>query len=126
MASELRKTILEVEDIPSEVIEVPEWGVEVVVRGMDGLARARFLRRATSADGEADYEKFYPELIIACAYDKDGNPAFEGADRDALNQKSGRALERVATVAQRLSGLGGDDIEEAKGNSESSPKNAST
>ena len=99
---------------------------------MDGLARARFLRRATGPDGEADYERFYPELAIACLYelpDEDGTPGvpiFEAADREALNKKSGKALERVATVAQQLSGLGAVDLEEAKGNSECSPKNAST
>lgn len=126
MASELRKSILEADDIPHEMLKIPEWGVEVEVRGMNGLERAGFLRRATGDDGEVAYERFYPELVIATVFDESGQKVFEPADRDAINAKSGAALERIASVAQRLSGLGSVDLEEAKGNFDGSPKNAST
>lgn len=116
-AKELRKAIFESEDIPEELVAVPEWGdVKILVRGMNGKQRARFLRRATDpATGQVSWENFYPELVIATAHHpEDKSPIFEDADRDTLNQKSGIALNRVAEVAQRLSGLGGDDVEDAK------------
>ncbi len=115
MASELRKSILESEDIPEKIVDVPEWGTKVLIKGMNGKARANFLRRSTTQSGEVSFENFYPELVIATAHDPETRePIFEPADRDGLNTKSGLALNRVAEVAQRLSGLGADDLEEAK------------
>jgi hypothetical protein len=116
-AKELRKAIFESEDIPEKIVPVPEWGdVEILVRGMNGKQRAKFLRRATDpVTGQVSWENFYPDLVIATAHQVDTKELiFEDADRDTLNQKSGMALSRVAEAAQKLSGLGGDDVEEAK------------
>lgn len=128
MVSELRKSILENEDIQQEIVAVPEWGgTKLEVRGMNGKDRASFLRRSTDSEGNIAYENFYPELLIATLFDPEsGEKVFEPADRDALNQKSGAALERLAIVAQRLSGLGVSDVEAAEGNSEGSQSNGST
>ena len=127
MASELRKSIFEVDDIPTQVVEVPEWGVEILVKGMNGKGRANFLKRSTDADGNVSYENFYPELVIATAFDPEsGEQIFDSADRDTLNTKSGVALNRIAEVAQRLSGLGSDDVGEAKKDSSESLKSGST
>lgn len=127
MASELRKLVFDAEDIPEEEVEVPEWNVTVLVRGMNGKGRANFLRRSTDANGNVSFENFYPELIIATAFDPEtGEQIFEKSDRDTLNTKSGVALNRIAEVAQRLSGLGSEDVEEAKKESDEIPSNAST
>lgn len=128
MASELRKQIFEAEDIPEEMVDVPEWETKILVKGMNGKGRANFLRRSTDpVSGQVSYENFYPELVIATAHDPDsGEPIFESADRDNLNSKSGIALNRIAEVAQRLSGLGGADVEEAKKDSPETQSNGST
>ena len=128
MAGELRKLIFETDDIPEEVVDVPEWKTKILVRGMNGKGRATFLRRTSDPNtGQVSYENFYPELVIATAFDPDTREqVFEPADRDMLNSKSGIALNRVAEVAQRLSGLGGDDVEEAKKDSDETPNNGST
>lgn len=120
MASELRKTILESEDIISENLLVPEWNVTIEVRGMDGRARAKFLRNTADPTGKSvAWEKYYPELLIATCFDPETHEAlFEAADRDALNRKSAAALERVSAVSQRLSGLSGDDVESSKSETE--------
>ena len=69
MASELRKQILEVDDIQMEPVVVTEWGdLEVEVRGMSGLERAGFLKRSTDKDGDVAFERFYPELLIATCF----------------------------------------------------------
>lgn len=122
MASELRKTILESDDIATEMLYVPEWDVTIEVRGMDGKARARFLRNTADPSGKSvAWEKYYPELLIATCFDPETHePLFEPADRDALNQKSAAALERVSAVSQRLSGLSGDDVESSKSDAEKS------
>lgn len=126
-SSKLKSKILNREDIPSEVVFIPEWDVKVEVRGMNGFERAGFLRRTTADGGEVNFEKFYAELIISTVFDPEsGEKVFEPADRDSINRKSGAALERIALVSQRLSGLGAPDVEEAEGKSEGQEKNAST
>lgn len=106
MASELRATVLESDDIESEEITIDQWGVTLLVKGMSGGDRAKFIKRS-SRGGEVDLERFYPEVVIATCFDP-ANPdekVFEPADRDALSAKSGAALEQVATMALRLSGM---------------------
>ena len=105
MAKSLREKILAAKDIRSERVHVPEWGVEVEVRSMTGAQRARVLQGAT-VDGEVDLERLYPILLIETVYDPEtGEPVFDAADRDALNAKNSGALERIAKVAMRLSGI---------------------
>ena len=102
----LREKIFNAQDIRSEAVFVPEWDLEIEVRAMTGKARAHFLQNSLGADGKADLERMYPDLLIACVFDpEEGERLFDLADRDALNSKSGAALERVASVAMRLSGL---------------------
>ena len=113
MASELRKSILESDDIEEETIEVPQWdNAKILVRGMSGKARAGFLKR-TSKGNVVDLERFYPELIIATTFDPEtpDEPLFEAADRDAISAKSGAALEAVSSVALRLSGMGAGSVD---------------
>lgn len=128
MASELRKSIFDIEDIPEEVVPIPEWGdLKILVRGMTGLSRANFLKRATDANGEVAFDRFYAELVIATSFDpEDGEKIFEPSDREAINAKSGLALERLARVAQRLSGLGSTELEEAKKDSAETMNSDST
>ena len=62
----LREQILEHDDLEEEVVDVPQWEAKVLIRGMDGKSRAKFLRSVTNKDGSGDVDiaKFYPALII--------------------------------------------------------------
>jgi hypothetical protein len=114
MAGELRKTIFEADDIESEIVEIPQWGVKIEVRGMTSKERAKLLK-STSVNGEVDFDRWFPDLIIATAHDPEtGEKVFEAADRDMLNTKSGAAITRLAETASRLSGLGEADVDAAK------------
>jgi len=111
----LRDKILAAKDIQDEVVDVPEWGVKLLVRGLTGRQRARLLQNAVDANGNVDLERIYPELVIYSVYDPEtGEQVFKPADRDALADKSGAALERIAQVAMRLSGLSANAVKEAK------------
>lgn len=116
MASELKKTILEYEDIQEKIIEVPEWGnIKVLVRGMSSGARAKLLENASNAGGKVDMTNWFSDLVIATAHDPDtGERIFEPADRDALKNKNGAAISRITEVATRLSGLADSAVEDAK------------
>ncbi len=127
MASELRQQILDYDDLESEMVEVPQWGgVKLLVKGMNGRARARFLK-ASANNGQVDFERFYPELLIATVHDPESEePVFATADRDALNNKSGSALDQLASVAMRLSGLSDNSVKEAEKDLEQTPNGGST
>lgn len=105
MAS-LRERILNAKDIQSETVTIDEWGVEVEVRGMNGSARARLLQNVMDKQGNINLEKMYPELLITTVFDPhSGEQVFQITDQELINAKSGSALDKVAQVAMRLSGL---------------------
>jgi hypothetical protein len=117
VSSKIRDQILSAADLRSERVTIPEWGVEVEVRGLTGTQRARLMRSGFDASGTVDFERLYPELAIASTFDPDsGEAVFTEADRDALNGKSGSALERLAQAAMRVSGLSADATEQAAKN----------
>lgn len=102
----IRDQILAVQDIPSEVVDVPEWGVKIEVRGMTGAERTRIMDKATSSGKDVNLQFVYPEIVIATAFDPDtGKQIFVPEDKDVLLSKSANALDRIAMVGMRLSGF---------------------
>jgi len=113
---QLRDTILNADDVHIEIVDVPEWGVKIGVKGLTLAEQTRFLNAvrertgSPQADFRIDKNKFGPQLIIRCCVDPDtGEPVFEAADAQAIQAKSAKANSRIIKVATRLSGLGGDE-----------------
>ena len=102
----LRDLILEADDLDSDLIEVPEWGATVKVVGMSGAARARVMAMAISPEGTVQLDKIYPELLLTCVLDPETDqPIFLPGDGEAIMQKSGKVVERLAMRAAELSGI---------------------
>ena len=102
----IRDQILAAQDIPSESVDVPEWGVKVEVRGMTGAERTRIMDLAVDQKGGVNLQFVYPEIVIATSFDPtSGEQIFSPNDRDALLAKSANALDRLASVGMRLSGF---------------------
>ena len=102
----LREKILTADDTTSETVEMSEWGVSVLVKSMSGAARTLLLQSAVDDGGKMDLGKVYPDIIIGCTFDPETDTnIFQVADRDDLMRKSGAALDKVASVAMRLSGF---------------------
>jgi len=112
----LREKILAAEDIESEMVEVPEWGVTVEVRGMNGADRSRILEAAASSeDGKVSVGSMYGETVIASTYDPEtGERVFTSSDFDSLMAKSASAIDRLATVGMRMSAMDKEATDEAK------------
>lgn len=114
-----RDQILEVADLKTEVVSVPEWGGDVIVAAMTGEARDAWEQSLVVAENgaaRANMENIRARLVIATAVDEHGNRLFTEKDAPMLGRKSSAALERVCKVAQRLNGLTRDDVEALKGN----------
>lgn len=112
-----RDDILAADDIPSEIIDVPEWGGQVKVRALSGAERDRIEGSLISkGKGKPDLANFRAKLAAACMVDDDGKRLFGEADVVALGEKSASALDRVAEAAQRVSAMTDEDVEELEGN----------
>lgn len=116
--SNLREKILASQDIQQETIEVPEWGCSLLVKSMTGKERSFLFTTAIDSKGKLDFEKAYPIILIASVFDPEtGEKVFGAADMDVLNSKNAAAMERVAKVAMRLSGLDSESVAKAEKNS---------
>lgn len=103
----IRDQIMKAKDISGELMEIKEWGVKVEVRTMTARQRARVMENAIDpVTGKSSISVIYPEIAIACVFDPEsGEPVFTNDDKDALLEKSGAVLEKIASKAMTLSGL---------------------
>ena len=103
----IRDQIMKAKDISGELMEIKEWGVKVEIRTMTARQRARVMENAIDPiTGKSSISIIYPEIAIACVFDPEsGEPVFTVDDKDALLEKSGAVLEKIASKAMVLSGL---------------------
>lgn len=115
-----RDAILAADDLQREWVDVPEWGGGVWVRTMTGLERDRWERQFLDDHGKPkpgnQIENVRASLVVWCAVDDEHQRLFSEADIEALADKSGKALDRLFAVAQRLNGFRKEDLEELAGN----------
>lgn len=119
-----RDAILGCDDQQIEKVSVPEWGGHVYVRSMTGTARDEW--EASQIGGTASKPKVRLDnaranLAARTICDESGSLLFTAADVVELGKRSSAALDRVYAVAQRLSRISADDIEELAGNSGGAP-----
>jgi hypothetical protein len=120
--SNLSSQIFAVDDIETELVEVKVWGVTVLVKSMTARDRAKMVASAANASGAFNLEEVLPDLVIHCTFDPETNEqVFRPTDRDALLAKSAAAIEQIATVAMRLSGMDEDAVDEAGKDSSPTP-----
>lgn len=115
-----REQILNAKDIETEVVSVKEWGGEVLVKGLSGKERDEFERSIVETRGKKVLLKMVnvrARLASLSIVDESGDRVFTESDVEKLGEKSASALERVFSVAQRLSGLSNEDVEDLEKNS---------
>ena len=108
------------EDLQIEKVDVMEWGLSVDVRGLTGVERdewekSRVDQKAKVKRGQSQPLKlsnWRASLVVRTVCDEKGQLLFGDKDIVAVGKKSAMAIERVFTVAMRLSGLTDDDLEE--------------
>ena len=115
-----KSAILAADDLKNEDVDVPEWGGTVRVRAFSGRERDAFeasLVRGDGKDRKVDLTNMRARLVALTVVDESGQKVFTQDDVDLLGAKSGSALDRVFSVAQKLNGLSGADVEELTKNS---------
>lgn len=136
---ELRAQIFSAQDVPRETVEVPEWGATFEVRGMSQGAREQFVAEFGDAAQKAAADKaagrnpdaaalqgFTLFLLTGFVYNPGtDDKVFTADDLAAIQQRSSVAIDRLASVAMRLSGLGQKAVDDA-GKSSSPPGETTT
>lgn len=110
-----REDILAAHDVVDEDVLVPEWGGVVKVRGLRGFERDEFESEMVEFRGKntvMNLTNFRAKLVSRSLVDKDGTRVFTDEDVKVLGERGAAALQRVFKVAQRLSGLAEDEVEE--------------
>jgi hypothetical protein len=107
-----KEQILSVDDLPSEIIDVPEWGGKVKVRSLTGLERDG-LEFQISQQKVRNIRALFVSLSVI---DETGNNLFTEDEASVLGKKNSRALDRIFNAAQRLSKLESDSEEELEKN----------
>ena len=106
--------ILSAKDLHTETVYVPEWGGSVIVRTITGFERDQFEASITEGKkgAKVNLENLRARLVALSTVNEKGERIFTLADVKALGRKSASALDKVFAVAQRLSGLTSEDVEE--------------
>lgn len=110
-----KEDILQVQDLPTERVVIEEWGGEVLVRGLTAAERDAFEQSITERRGDTIIPKLdniRAKLVARCVINEDGSRMFDDADIEALGRKSAAALDRIFSVAQKLSGMRPEDLEQ--------------
>jgi len=119
-----REAILAANDLPTEDVEVPEWGGAVRVRTLTGAQRDAFEAEIVTTNGRKVERNTYnirAKLVAAAVGGEDGKLLFSRADVEALGAKSAAALDRVFDAASRLSGISDEDVQELAENLDGTP-----
>ena len=133
-----REEILGANDLPTEDVEVPEWGGSVRVRTLTGTERDEFESstitmkkvkkgKRTVTESAPNLRNIRAKLVARSIVKEDGTLMFPNSeDVFVLGEKSAAALDRVYEVSARLSKITDEDIEELEKNSSSGQSESST
>lgn len=108
-----KQDILAVNDRKPQTIDVPEWGGQVIVMPMSGKDRLTF-ELMVSSEKQLTSIGVYSQILVRCLVNDNGIRLFNDDEIDLISQKNAAVLTRLAPIAQRLSGLAPDDIDDAK------------
>jgi hypothetical protein len=110
-----RAAILESMDLASERVNVPEWGGVVIVRCLTGQERdayeSEIVGSRVGGDRELNLTNIRAKLVARTVVDESGSRLFTDGDIVALGKKNASVLDRIFSVAQRLSGLSQSDVD---------------
>lgn len=101
-------------------IRVPEWGGDVCIRSLYGEERDAFeetIVRRRGTDVQTNTKHLRARFIAwTVVEDEGGALMFSEDDIPSLSKQPARVLDRIFAVAQALSGMSDDDVDQLAGN----------
>ncbi len=114
--------ILAMDDIPVEEVVVPEWkNRKVRIRGLSAAAKNAYQASLVETNGKSrkiKLEHMTAKLLVKCLVNAQLQPLFSEAQILQLGTKSAMVLERLAQIANRLSGMDDEENEAILKNSD--------
>ncbi len=104
--------ILKADDLPTEVVPVPEWNGEVTVRTLAAYEKDEWEESLTETKGrkvKLDMGNLRAKLCALCIIDDKGARIFNDKDIESLGKKSAKVISRIYDVAAELNGIGEQD-----------------
>src|SRR5690242_13439236 len=117
-----REALLGATAPPQEHVALPELDMQAIVRGMTGTERDAF--EASCIEGRGKKRDFNmnnlrAKLVAYCCIDEKGQRLFTEADVQSIGNVRADIVDRLFTVAQKLSGITQEDADELGQPSES-------
>lgn len=98
-----------------ETVPVPELKGDVIVRGMTGKERDAFEASLVEGKGkkrDINTKNLRAKLVAFCCIDPEGKRLFSDSEAEVLGDVRADVLDRLFSVAQRLSGITQEDADE--------------
>ncbi|OFW37657.1 MAG: hypothetical protein A3J29_06180 [Acidobacteria bacterium RIFCSPLOWO2_12_FULL_67_14b] len=102
-------------DLPRERVDVPELGGVVLVQGLTGKQRDQYEASCVVQKGNKRTFNLIDaraKLVALSVVGEDGKRLFREEDLPALSAMPAQILDRIFSVAQRLSGISDQDVDE--------------
>lgn len=110
-----REQIVKSEDRKTEVVPVPEWGGEVIVKALSSAELDSWEQWiAEHRVGQHVCPNVRASLVVRAVVDENGNRVFGDGEVEVLGSKSGAAVDRIYAVASRLAARTIEDLEKLK------------
>ena len=101
-----REQILSVTDLRRETLAIPEWGGDIIVRGMAAFERDKILTAIDPSKSTMTDSQLKATLCFQCVINLQGQRVFTEADIDILQTKTPLVLDKIANRILGLSGVG--------------------
>ena len=114
-----KKSIFKNKKLKTQVVNIPEWGGDVIVSELTGTARDAWesdIISMSDEGGKINGINTRAKLIVISVIDEEGNLVFGKEDVEEVGKLSATALNRIFTVASKLSALTAADMKELEGN----------
>ncbi|MFW5829174.1 MAG: hypothetical protein ACOCXA_02830 [Planctomycetota bacterium] len=116
-----REFILEQLNAVADSVAVPELGGVIGIRRLSYSEAVALAETAAAASTTAAQETFMVDLVLLCACDGRGERLFQDADADAVRRLPAMAMQRITDAVLRVNALHDQAVEDAVGNSETTP-----
>lgn len=119
-----KNQILEAKDITFEDVEVPEWNGMIRIKCMTGSERDSYESALyefhPSTDGKGrvklNRDDLRAKLLARTIVNEKFERLFSDIEVKKLGEKSAEVLDRLFAIAQRLNGLGKEELDNAEKN----------
>lgn len=107
--------IMAADDMKTQVVSVPEWGGEVMIRMLAGYERDAFeqsLSKIRNGKVESNRDNFRARLAAEVMINPDGSKMVKTQkQKEMLGRKSVAGLERIVEAATELNAMTESDVE---------------